>query len=94
MDMLPHGDIVDAPPLRDPAAGLTATLHEALKRQGERTVLLCSFQKEESVLIDELLRVSDGRTDVVRIVTIDTGVLFQETLRTWREFEERFGVKV
>ena len=24
-------------------------------------VLLCSFQKEESVLIDELLRVSDGR---------------------------------
>ena len=30
----------------------------------------------------------------MRIVTIDTGVLFEETLQTWREFEERFGVKV
>ena len=57
-------------------------------------MLLCSFQKEESVLIDELLHVSDGRTDAVRIVTIDTGVLFEETLQTWRKFEERFGVSI
>jgi phosphoadenosine phosphosulfate reductase len=27
-------------------------------------------------------------------VTIDTGVLFPETLATWRAFEERFGVRV
>jgi phosphoadenosine phosphosulfate reductase len=27
-------------------------------------------------------------------VTIDTGVLFPETLQTWRAFEERFGVHV
>ena len=74
--------------------GLADTLREAVERHGERAVLLCSFQKEESVLIDELLRVSDGRTDSVRIVTIDTGVLFEETLRTWREFEERFGIKI
>jgi phosphoadenosine phosphosulfate reductase len=73
---------------------LGETLREAVARHGERAVLLCSFQKEESVLIDELLRVSGGRTDGVRIVTIDTGVLFEETLRTWREFEERFGVKI
>ena len=33
-------------------------------------------------------------TDAVRIVTIDTGVLFEETLQTWREFEERFGITV
>jgi phosphoadenosine phosphosulfate reductase len=74
--------------------GLANTLREAVERHGERAVLLCSFQKEESVLIDELLRVSDGRTDAVRIVTIDTGVLFDETLQTWREFEERFAIKV
>jgi phosphoadenosine phosphosulfate reductase len=74
--------------------GLADTLREAVERHGERAVLLCSFQKEESVLIDELLRVSDGRTDAVRIVTIDTGVLFEETLQTWREFEERFAIKV
>ena len=27
-------------------------------------------------------------------MTIDTGVLFEETLQTWRAFEERFGVKI
>jgi phosphoadenosine phosphosulfate reductase len=74
--------------------GLADTLSRAVERHGRRAVLLCSFQKEESVLIDELLRVSDGATDAVRIVTIDTGVLFEETLQTWREFEERFGITV
>ena len=29
-----------------------------------------------------------------RAFTIDTGVLFPETYATWREFEERFGLKV
>jgi phosphoadenosine phosphosulfate reductase len=32
--------------------------------------------------------------EAVRVVTIDTGVLFPETLATWRAFEERFGVKI
>jgi phosphoadenosine phosphosulfate reductase len=77
----------------DPSVGLRETLREALARHGDRAVLLCSFQKEESVLIDELLSVS-GRPDGVRIVTIDTGVLFEESLQTWRTFEERFGVKI
>ncbi|HEU4979509.1 MAG TPA: phosphoadenylyl-sulfate reductase [Solirubrobacteraceae bacterium] len=72
--------------------GLNETLTEAAARHGDRLVLLCSFQKEESVLLDELLRVPHGRE--ARIVTIDTGVLFPETLATWRMFEERFGVNV
>ncbi len=29
-----------------------------------------------------------------RVFTIDTGVLFPETLQTWKEFEGRFGLKV
>ena len=82
----------------DPALSLTHTLREAA-RHGERAVLLCSFQKEESVLLDELLRLNEEMTPTapgraVRIVTIDTGVLFAETLQTWRAFEERFGVKI
>jgi phosphoadenosine phosphosulfate reductase len=77
----------------DPALSLTHTLREAA-RHGEHAVLLCSFQKEESVLLDELLRLDQGTGEAVRIVTIDTGVLFKETLETWRAFEERFGVKV
>src|SRR3979490_1632871 len=90
---LRDSDIVDAPPAHDPALSLTHTLREAA-RHGERAVLLCSFQKEESVLLDELLRLDQGTGEAVRIVTIDTGVLFEETLKTWRAFEQRFGVQI
>jgi phosphoadenosine phosphosulfate reductase len=69
---------------------ITEVLTEAVERHHPRLVLLCSFQKEESVLIDELVRIAPD----ARIVTIDTGVLFPETLATWRAFEERFGVHV
>jgi phosphoadenosine phosphosulfate reductase len=89
-----RSDIAPVPSRLAPEAGLAQTLHEAVTRHGERAVLLCSFQKEESVLIDELLRTSGGRADAVTIVTIDTGVLFGETLQTWRRFEQRFGVAV
>ncbi|HMD57761.1 MAG TPA: phosphoadenylyl-sulfate reductase [Solirubrobacteraceae bacterium] len=77
----------------DPALSLTHTLREAA-RHGGRAVLLCSFQKEESVLLDELLRLDQGTGRAVRIATIDTGVLFEETMQTWRAFEERFGVSI
>jgi phosphoadenosine phosphosulfate reductase len=65
-------------------------LEQAVERHHPRLVLLCSFQKEESVLVDELVRIAPD----ARVVTIDTGVLFPETLSTWRAFEERFGVDV
>jgi phosphoadenosine phosphosulfate reductase len=68
--------------------GLRATLEQAARH--ERLVFLCSFQKEESVILDELLEVAPH----VRVVTIDTAVLFAETLATWRAFEERFGVHI
>jgi phosphoadenosine phosphosulfate reductase len=77
----------------DPAPGLTHTLREAA-RHGSRAVLLCSFQKEESVLLDELLRLDQGTGRAVRILTIDTGVLFEQTMQTWRAFEQRFGVEI
>jgi phosphoadenosine phosphosulfate reductase len=68
--------------------GLSDTLGRAAEH--EQLVFLCSFQKEESVIVDELVRIAPH----ARIVTIDTGVLFEETLRTWRAFEERFGVRI
>jgi phosphoadenosine phosphosulfate reductase len=74
--------------LSSPAGSLTETLRQAAAH--ERLVFLCSFQKEESVILDELLAVAPQ----VRVVTIDTGVLFEETLATWRAFEERFGVRI
>jgi phosphoadenosine phosphosulfate reductase len=71
--------------------GLSETLAKAAAH--DKLVFLCSFQKEESVIVDELLQVAGG-WDGIRVVTIDTGVLFPETLQTWRAFEERFGVRV
>jgi len=68
--------------------GLTSTLQQAAAH--ERLVFLCSFQKEESVILDELLTIAPH----VRVVTIDTGVLFPQTLQTWKRFEERFGVTI
>ncbi|HEX3518460.1 MAG TPA: phosphoadenylyl-sulfate reductase [Solirubrobacteraceae bacterium] len=91
--MTPSQNSQDVGSAVDPALSLTHTLREAA-RHGERAVLLCSFQKEESVLLDELLQLDQGTGAAVRVVTIDTGVLFPETLATWRAFEERFGVKI
>jgi len=84
----------------DAAGSLTDTLRQAIERHAGNLVLLCSFQKEESVLVDEVVRLNqelgllNGGGQSVRIMTIDTGVLFPETLETWKAFEERFGITV
>ena len=70
------------------AASLTETLQAAAAH--ERLVVLCSFQKEESVILDELLAIAPH----ARVVTLDTGVLFEETVATQRAFEEHFGVAI
>jgi phosphoadenosine phosphosulfate reductase len=54
-----------------------------------RLTLACSFQKEESVLFHMLSELAGGRGPL-NAFTIDTGVLFPETLATWKQFEERF----
>jgi phosphoadenosine phosphosulfate reductase len=76
-----------AQPLADQ---LDAELRAAGERHGDKLVMLVSFQKEESVLVEAAARVAP-RT---RFVTIDTGVLFPETLATWRAFEQRHGVRI
>jgi phosphoadenosine phosphosulfate reductase len=68
--------------------GLRETLQRAAGH--EKLVVLCSFQKEESVILDELLALAPH----ARVVTIDTGVLFPETLETWKAFEDRFGLRI
>jgi phosphoadenosine phosphosulfate reductase len=54
-----------------------------------RLTLACSFQKEESVLFHMLAELEGGRGPLSAF-TIDTGVLFPETLATWKLFEDRF----
>jgi phosphoadenosine phosphosulfate reductase len=55
-----------------------------------RVSLACSFQKEESVLLDMLL--SQDRD--ARVFALDTHVLFPETYSVWREVEKRYGIAV
>lgn len=72
----------------------TATAEEVLAYAVEqfhpRLTMACSFQKEESVLVHMLMAIEPS----ARVFTIDTGVLFSETLETWKRFEDAFGVKV
>ena len=62
---------------------LTATFDSKLS-------LACSFQKEESVLLDMLLT-ADPKA---RIFALDTHVLFEESYATWRAIEKRYGVEI
>ncbi len=73
----------------DPAPGLTHTLREAA-RHGDKAVLLCSFQKEESVLLDMLFALEPK----ARVFAIDTHYLFPETYDAWREVERRYDTKI
>ena len=58
----------------------------AVERFHPRLKMACSFQKEESVLLHMLSEIEPD----ARVFMIDTGVLFAETLQTWKQFEDRF----
>ncbi len=55
-----------------------------------KVALACSFQKEESVLLDLLFAIEPN----ARVFAIDTHYLFPETYELWRSVEERYGTKV
>ena len=76
--------------MRGLVAEAQVTLQIAVERHHPRLVMACSFQKEESVLIDLLMGIEPS----ARVFTIDTGVLFPETYQTWRRIEDRYGLKI
>jgi len=55
-----------------------------------RAALACSFQKEESVLLDMLFSLEPK----ARVFAIDTHHLFPETYALWREVERRYGTTI
>jgi phosphoadenosine phosphosulfate reductase len=65
-------------------------LAQAVELHHPRLVMACSFQKEESVLIDMLMGIEPS----ARVFTIDTGALFPETYEVWRRVEDRYGLRV
>jgi len=65
-------------------------LAHMIERYHPRLALACSFQKEEAVLLDMLMRLEPG----ARVFTIDTGALFPETYQAWRTLETHYGIRV
>ncbi|HUY71648.1 MAG TPA: phosphoadenylyl-sulfate reductase [Gaiellaceae bacterium] len=55
-----------------------------------RVSLACSFQREESVLLDMVYAIDPD----ARVFALDTHVLFPETYAVWREVERRYGTRV
>ena len=55
-----------------------------------RVSLACSFQKEESVVLDMLFALEPK----ARVFALDTHVLFPETYAVWRAVEQRYNTKV
>ncbi|HEU5215218.1 MAG TPA: phosphoadenylyl-sulfate reductase [Gaiellaceae bacterium] len=55
-----------------------------------RVALACSFQKEETVLLDLLF----AQAPDARVFAIDTGHLFPETYELWRDVERRYGTTI
>ncbi len=78
-----------SPDLLESASAAEVLLY-ALERFHPRLLTACSFQKEESVLLHMLTSIEPD----ARVFTIDTGVLFPETLATWKQFEDRFGAQI
>jgi phosphoadenosine phosphosulfate reductase len=65
-------------------------LRFCLARFPGTVALACSFQKEESVLLDMLF----GLEPKARVFAIDTHHLFPETYELWRKVEQRYDTKV
>jgi len=63
---------------------------EAVERFHPRMALACSFQKEETVLLDMLFAAQPA----ARVFALDTRVLFEETYDYWREVEQRYDTRV
>jgi sulfate adenylyltransferase len=66
-------------------------LEWALKTFHPQIALACSFQAEESVLIDMMHRI---RGSDFRVFTLDTGRLNQETYNCMDSIRERYGIRI
>lgn len=62
----------------------------AIERYHPQIALACSFQKEESVLLDLVFAANPD----ARVFALDTGVLFDETYELWKRTEERYSTTI
>ena len=75
---------------RSEALSAEELLAAMVERFHPRLSLACSFQKEETVLLDMLFAIEPQ----ARIFALDTHHLFPETYELWRAVEQRYGIEV
>ncbi len=85
----PHDDVALLAE-RSEALSAEELLAAVVERFRPRISLACSFQKEESVLLDMLFAIEPK----ARVFALDTHYLFPETYELWREVERRYDTKV
>jgi phosphoadenosine phosphosulfate reductase len=80
--------------LPDPAVVEAMSPEEVLRLCVESfsgsVALACSFQKEETVLLDMLF----GIDPKARVFALDTHYLFPETYELWQQVEQRYGTTI
>lgn len=72
------------------AQGTQEALSFAFERFGNKVALACSFQKEESVLLESAFAFNPQ----TRVFALDTGLLFPETYALLTEVEQRYNTTV
>jgi len=72
------------------ALGAEEVLRFVLDEFPGRVALACSFQKEETVLLDLLF----GLEPHARVFTLETHYLFPETYELWRAVEQRYDTTI
>ena len=94
LDLLPvppiDADEADALGDRFEGASAEDVLRWAADRFAGRIVLTCSWQRQSSVLVHLAAAVAP----TIRIVELDTGLLFPETAETRNRLVERYGIAV
>jgi phosphoadenosine phosphosulfate reductase len=72
------------------ALGAEEILAWLLEQFPGKVALACSFQKEETVLLDMLFAIEPN----ARVFAVDTHYLFAETYAYWRDVEARYGTTI
>jgi phosphoadenosine phosphosulfate reductase len=88
MDMHAATELIGTADVEALSAG--GVIEVMLERLHPNLALACSFQKEESVILDLLLT----REPNARVFALDTHVLFPESYALWRKIEQRYGVTI
>lgn len=91
MSLTPHDTVTALPDLPDlEASSAGDVVAWALETYHPKIALACSFQKEESVLLDLLFTANPD----ARVFALDTGVLFDETYELWKQTEARYDTTI